>query len=120
MYIEFLNLVTPMIKVKMDNNTVNLLVRNYNLTMRCLPSETDLIYKWNRKNTTLPASAVGLNTPRLTIYRLTPEDAGDYQCVLSNISGVISSEFSTLKINGKFNRCMIVQILTEEIIAYQK
>ena len=104
-YFEFSNLVTPMIKVKMDNNTVNLLVRNYNLTMRCHPSGTDLNYKWNRKNTTLPASAVGGNTSTLTIYRLTPEDAGDYQCVLSNISGVISSEFSTLKINGKFNHC---------------
>ena len=105
MYIEFSNLVTPLIKVKMDNTTVNLLIRNYNLTMRCLPSGTDLNYKWNRKNASLPASAVGVNTSILTIYRLTPEDAGDYQCVLSNISGVISSEFSTLKINGKFNHC---------------
>ena len=88
-----------MIKVKMDN-TISLLVRNYNLTMRCLPSDTDLKYKWNRKNTSLPLSAVGVNTSTMTIYRLTPEDAGDYQCVLSNISGVISSEFSTLKIYG--------------------
>ena len=84
----------------MDSNTVNLLVRNYNLTMRCLPSDTALKYKWNRKNASLPASAIGVNTSTMTIYRLTPEDAGDYQCVLSNISGVISSEFSTLKING--------------------
>ena len=91
-----------MIKVKMDN-TINLLVRNYNLTMRCLPSDTDLNYKWNRKNESLPASAVGVNTSTMTIYRLTPEDAGDYQCVLSNISGVIASEFDTLKINGNLN-----------------
>ena len=89
-----------MIKVKMDSNTVNLLVRNYNLTMRCLPSDTALKYKWNRKNASLPASAVGVNTSTMTIYRLTPEDAGDYRCVLSNISGIISSEFSILKING--------------------
>ena len=90
-----------MIKVKMDNNTVNLLVRNYNLTMRCLPSDTGLHYMWNRKNASLPTSAVGVNTTTMTIYRLTPEDAGDYQCVLSNISGVIASEFDTLKINGR-------------------
>ena len=94
------NVVTPMIQVKMDKDTINLLVRNYNLTMRCLPSGTDLKYKWNKRNTSLPASAVGVNTSTLTIYRLTPEDAGDYQCVLSNISGVIASGFSTLKING--------------------
>ena len=93
--------VTPMIQVEMDNNTVNLLVRNYNLTMRCLPSGTGLDYMWNRKNASLPISAVGVNTSTMTVYRLTPEDAGDYQCVLSNISGVISSEFDTLEINGR-------------------
>ena len=90
-----------MIKVKMDNNTVNLLVRNYNLTMRCLPSGTSLNYMWNRKNASLPASTVGVNSSTMTIYRLTPEDAGDYQCVLSNSSGVIASEFDRLKINGR-------------------
>ena len=95
--------VTPMIQVEMDNNTVNLLVRNYNLTMRCLPSGTGLDYTWNRKNASLPISAVGVNTSTMTIYRLTPEDAGDYQCVLSNISGVIASEFDSLKINGRVN-----------------
>jgi len=89
-----------MIKVKMDNSTVNLLVRNYNLTMACLPSDSNMKHKWNRKNMSLPASAVGANTSILTIYGVKPEDAGDYQCILSNASGVIASEFSTLKING--------------------
>ena len=93
-------LVTPMIKVKMDSNKVDLLIRNHNLTMQCLPSATDLTYRWNRKNTTLPASAVGVDTPEMIIYRLTPDDAGDYQCILSNISGVIASEFSALEIYG--------------------
>ena len=97
---NFIILVTPMIKVKMDNSKVDLLIRNYNLTMRCVPSGTDLQYRWNRRNASLPASAVGVNTSLLTIYRLTPEDAGDYRCILSNISGVITSEFSALKING--------------------
>ena len=91
-----------MIKVKMDSNEVDLLIRNYNLTMRCLPSGTDLRYRWNRRNASLPVSAVGVDTSTLTIYRLTPEDAGDYQCILSNISGVIASEFTSLKINGNY------------------
>ena len=90
-----------MIKVKMDDDKVDLLVKNYNLTMQCLPSGTDLSYRWNRKNTSLPVSAVGVNTSTMTIYRLTPEDAGDYQCILSNISGVIASQYTPLKINGK-------------------
>ena len=85
----------------MDNTTVNLLVKNYNLSMKCLPSDTDLDYHWQRKNLSLPSSAVGENTPSMTIYRLTPEDAGEYQCLLSNASGTIASEFVTLQINGK-------------------
>ena len=84
----------------MDSNEVDLLVRNYNLSMQCLPSGTDLQYKWSRRNGSLPTSAVDVNTPTMTIYRLTPEDAGDYQCILSNASGVIASEFDTLKVNG--------------------
>ena len=89
-----------MIKVKMDNDEVDLFVRNYNLTMQCHPLKTDLHYRWNRKNASLPASAIGVNTSTMTIYRLTPEDAGDYRCILSNISGVIASEYAALKING--------------------
>ena len=91
-----------MIAVKMDSNRVNLLVRNYNLTMRCLPSDTNLKYKWIRKNASLLASVVGENTHTLTIYRLNPEDAGDYQCIQSNVSGAIASEFDTLIINGAY------------------
>ena len=96
-----------MIKVKMDSNEVDLLIRNYNLTMRCLPLGTDLQYRWNRRNASLPVSAVGEKTSILTIYRLIPEDAGDYQCILSNISGVIASEFTSLKVNGNYykNSC---------------
>jgi len=89
-----------MITVKMDDNIVNLLVQNYNLTMRCLPPDTDLQYKWNRKNASLPTSIAGENTSTFTIHRLKPEDAGDYQCILTNASGVIASEFNTLKIKG--------------------
>ena len=91
-----------MIKVKMDSNEVNLLIRNYNLSMQCLPSGTNLQYKWNRKNASLPSSAAGVYTSTLTIYRLTPEDAGDYQCILSNVSGVIASEFTALKVKGMY------------------
>ena len=89
-----------MIKVKMDSNKVGLLIRNYNLSMQCLPSGTNLQYKWNKKNASLPSSAAGVNTSTLTIHRLTPEDAGDYQCILTNASGVIASEFDTLKVYG--------------------
>jgi len=90
-----------MVTVKMDNTTVNLLIKNYNLSMECLPSDTDLDYQWHKKNSSLPLSAVGVNSPNMIIYRLTPEDAGEYQCLLSNASGTIASEFVTLQINGR-------------------
>ena len=92
--------VSPMVTVEMDNTTVNLLVKNFNLSMECLPSDTDLDYQWHRKNSSLPPSAIGGNTPIMTIYRLTPEDGGEYQCLLSNSSGTIASEFVKLKIDG--------------------
>ena len=90
-----------MVTVKMDNTTVDLLIKNYNLSMECLPSDTDLDYQWHKKNSSLPLSAVGVNSPNMIIYRLTPEDAGEYQCLLSNASGTIASEFVTLQINGR-------------------
>ena len=93
--------VSPNVTVGMDSTTVNLLVKNYNLSMECSPPNTDLNYQWHRKNSSLPSSAVGGNTPSMTIYRLTPEDAGEYQCLLSNASGTIASEFVTLKVNGR-------------------
>jgi len=99
--ISIASLVSPNVTVEMDNTTVNLLVKNYNLSMECLPSDTDLDYQWHRKNSSLPSSAVGGNTPSMTIYELTPEVAGEYQCLLSNVSGTIASEFVTLSINGK-------------------
>jgi len=69
--------------------------------MECLPSDTDLDYQWHKKNSSLPSSAVGVNSPNMIIYRLTPEDAGEYQCLLSNASGTITSEFVALQINGR-------------------
>ena len=74
--------------------------------MKCLPNnyttnKNDFSYKWKRKNNTLPSRAQGVNTPQLTIVNLKPEDSGDYQCAMSNSTGTISSNFSTVSITGK-------------------
>ena len=74
--------------------------------MKCLPNnyttnENDFNYKWIRKNNTLPSRAQGVNTSQLTIVNLKPDDSGDYQCVMSNSTGTISSNFSTVSITGK-------------------
>ena len=80
---------------------VNLTVNNYNLTMKCLPNNNNFNYKWIKKNKALPSRAKRVNTSQLTIVNLRPEDSGDYQCVMSNSTGTISSNFSTVSITGK-------------------
>ena len=80
---------------------VNLTINNYNLTMKCLPDKNNFDYKWIRKNDVLPSRAQGINTSQLTIVNLKPEDSGDYQCVMSNSTGTISSNYSTVSITGK-------------------
>ena len=85
----------------MTDPVVNLSVNNYNLTMKCLPNNNNFNYKWIKKNDVLPSRAQGVNSPQLTIVNLRSKDSGDYQCVMSNSTGTISSNFSTVNIRGK-------------------
>ena len=80
---------------------VNLTVNNYNLTMNCSPHNSKFNYKWIKKNEDLPSRAQGASSSQLTIVNLKPEDSGDYQCVMSNSTGTISSSFSTVHVIGK-------------------
>ena len=82
-------------------SVMNLTMNNHNLTMKCLSNMSNLDYKWIKKNNVLPSRAQGVNTRQLTIINLKPEDSGDYQCVMSNSTGTISSNFSTVNITGK-------------------
>ena len=59
------------------------------------------MYKWIKKNDVLPFRAQGINTSCLTIVNVKPKDSGDYQCVVSNRTGKMSSDFSTVNIIGK-------------------
>ena len=87
--------------VIIENPVVNLTVNDYNLIIKCLPNMKNFNYKWIKKNDVLPSRAQGVNTSQLTIVNLKSEDSGDYQCVMNNSTGTISSEFSTVKITGK-------------------
>ena len=96
----------PIPPVVMTDPVVNLTVNNYNLTMKCLPDQDNFNYKWIKKNNMLPPRAQGANTSQLTIVNLKPEDSEDYQCVMSNSTGTISSNFSTVSIRGKNTELM--------------
>ena len=91
----------PSPPVVMIDPVVNLTVNNYNLTIKCLPNKDNFNYKWIKKNDVLPSRAQGINSSQLTIVNLKPEDSGDYQCVMSNSTGTINSDFSAIKITGK-------------------
>ena len=84
------------------SSVVNLTINNLNLTMECLPDKNDLHYSytWKKKNDAIPSRTRGINSQILTIYNLIPEDSGDYQCIVSNRTGKISSEFSTVNVIG--------------------
>ena len=81
--------------------------------MKCSPDKSDFNYKWIKKNDVLPLRAQGVNTSQLTIVNLTPEDSGDYQCVMSNSTGTISSNFSTVNVTGKNNYRHLIYLLTK-------
>ena len=93
----------PPIIMVIPGPVVNLTVNDYNLTMKCLPDKNNFNYKWIKKNDVLPLRAQGVNTSNISIVNLTPEDSGDYQCVMSNRTGTISSNFSTINITGEVN-----------------
>ena len=96
----------PSPPVVMIEPVLNLTVNNYNLTIKCLPNKDNFNYKWIKKNDVLPSRAQGVNSSQLTIVNLKPEDSGDYQCVMSNSTGTISSNFSAVKITGKRRDCL--------------
>ena len=101
MYLYYLDSLSP--PVVMTDPVVNLTVNNYSLTMKCLPDKDNFNYKWIKKNETFPLRAHGAITSQLTIVDLKPEDSGYYQCVMSNSTGTIRSNFSAVNVEGKTN-----------------
>ena len=72
--------------------------------MKCLfdKDHSHYAYTWIKKNDMIvPSRAQGINSSLLTIFNLKPKDARDYQCVVSNRTGRISSNFSSVDVIGK-------------------
>ena len=57
-------------------------------------------YCWERQDGSIPSCATGVNTTTLTIVNLTPEDAGNYRCVVSNDSDEGFSNYAEITVIG--------------------
>ena len=71
------------------------------MSMECIPKKNGFYYTWEKRNGSLPSKAQGILSPNLIIYNVTPEDAGDYRCLMSNYTGIIASEYKSVEVTGK-------------------
>ena len=71
--------------------------------MKCLPNKNNFNYKWIKKDDVLPSRAKGVKTSQMTNFNLKVKDSGEYQCVMSNSTGALSSNFTTVKVRSEIN-----------------
>ena len=84
---------------------IKLRVNNHMLRMKCLPYDRSFSYKWERKNKQLPSTALNINSERLRITNLKPDDSGEYRCIMSNSTGQIASDYSLVTVKGLIMYC---------------
>ena len=86
-------------------NLITLTVSNFRLSLKCdVPNGNDSEYRWEKKNGKNISRSQGINSRDLIITDLKPEDSGEYRCIVSNSTGVISSDYSSLTVKGLYNR----------------
>ena len=89
----------PIVAV-LPGRLIKLKVNNFMLQMRCLPNDRSFNYTWERKNKQIPLTALKINSHRLIITNLKPDDSGEYRCIMSNSTGQIASDYSLVTIKG--------------------
>lgn len=70
----------PSITLHPSNKTVFFWKQSLDLTLTCMTNETSS-YHWERQNSSVPSTAIGVNTSTLTLINAQPEDTGIYRCV---------------------------------------
>ena len=83
----------------------NLQTSNQQVSMKCVPDTKGVNYNWEKRYSTLPSRAQGVNTSNMIIVNLEPEDAGEYRCIISNNTGKIFSNYVSVSVKGKVCIC---------------
>ena len=75
---------------------------NVTVTLTCMANETSSYY-WERKNSHIPFTSVGVLTNTLTLINVQPEDAGRYRCVayVCSRSSRSFSDYAVITVKGK-------------------
>ena len=60
----------------------------------------DFEYKWEKRNEKNIPRSRDINSRHLIINDVRPVDSGEYRCILGNSTGVISSDYSLLTVEG--------------------
>ena len=88
---------TPFIYTHPSNQIVSITIQSFSLTCKAIGGTS---YYWEKHNGSIPSGATGINTDTLTIINISPEDSGNYRCVVSNDNGKVYSVWAVVTVNG--------------------
>ena len=95
---------------------INLTTNNYNLSLECeIMADNGFHYEWVKRSKPLPMERVQVHSSRMTIKNLKPEDSGDYQCIVSNSTGAIRSQYKKVVITGTYISLLMLVIYCEHM-----
>jgi len=69
--------------------------------MECIPDRDGFFYKWEKINGIFSSRVQGIYSSQLIVYNVTPEDSGDYRCIMSNSTGIIVSNYKAITVEGE-------------------
>ena len=61
----------------------------------------DATYSWHRINGSIPSRSIGQNSDTLIIPRVTPDDVGEYYCIVKKENVSVESNGATVAVNGE-------------------
>ena len=85
-----------------SGNVVQLQTNNQELSMKCVPDTKGVGYTWEKRYSTLPSRARGVNTSNIIIVNITPEDSGEYRCIMNISTGRIFSSYESVSVKGTY------------------